>query len=82
MCSSRARSDGGILHLSRSKNILTEVAAQIFGRTEIHWPANNGFDLELHTCQRKESGRILGLKFDQDVKVALGAELVCQHRTE
>jgi hypothetical protein len=82
MCSSRARSDGGILHLGRSKNILTEVAAQIFGRTEIHWPANNRFDLELHTRQSKEPGRILRLKFDQNVDVALGPKLVRQHRSE
>lgn len=82
MCSSRARSDGGILHLGRSKNILTEVAAQIFGRTEIHWPANNRFDLELHTRQSKESGRILWLKFDEDVHVALRPEPVSQHGAE
>jgi hypothetical protein len=82
MCSNRARADGGILHLGGSKHIVAEVAAQIFRRAEVHGSADDRLDLELHARQRKESRRLLGLEFDQDIDIALGPKSVRQHGSE
>jgi hypothetical protein len=76
------RSDGGILHLGRSKDLITKVAAQVFRCAEIHRSADDGLDLELHARERKQSRRLIRLEFDQHIDIALRPEPVGEHRSE
>jgi len=82
MCCSRARSDGGILHLGRSKDLITEVSAQVLRRAKVHRSADDSLDLELHARQSKESGCLLGLEFDQNIDITFGPKPVRQHGSE
>src|ERR1700724_4754122 len=77
MCRRYSRTEGGILHLAQ--NVRPDVRAQRFGRDQVHVATKEVFE---EGCQVHEVvERLLrGLKFNENIDVALIARLVSHER--
>jgi hypothetical protein len=82
MCCNRARSDGGILHLSRPQHLLAKEAAQVFRRAEIDRSTNNRFEVKLHARQPNETRFAARLELNQDIEIAVWPKAFREHRSE
>jgi regulation of enolase protein 1 (concanavalin A-like superfamily) len=82
MCCSRARSGGGILHLSRPQYLFAEETAQVFRCAKIDRPTDNRFEFKLHACQPNETRFAVRLELNQNIKIAFWPKPFRQHRSE
>ena len=83
MCVSRTRSSGCILDFSRPCYLVAEVVAKVFRRTEIDFPAaEESGEFQLDTSKAEEARGLAGLKFNQQINVAVSAIGASEHGAE
>lgn len=75
-------SGGGIQHARTSGHGIPDVAAQVAGRAEIDFPAEQLGQLEFKTGQQEQTRDPPGLELDEEVDVTIWAQLATKRRAE
>ena len=80
---SRTTSSGGGIQQARTcGHGIPDVAAQVAGRAEIDFPAEQLGQLEFKTGQQEQTRDPSGLELDEEVDVAIWAQLATKRRAE
>lgn len=70
------------LSLSLSENFVAEITGEESGRVQIHLASQQFTQLNLRVCQGQQADSCVRLKLDEDVDVAVWAEIVSKNRTQ
>jgi hypothetical protein len=72
-------SSGGVINgAGFSDHSITEVAAEITGRSQIHLATNEVGQFQLHLREREEAWSVVGKELHKEIHVAAGMEAAGQ----